>query len=108
VGEILNIIKKYTEALLDASKENSPGASQGELRTWLCLIARMQDKIANRSFKNLAEFRYVETTVTNQKYVHEDTGNRLNLGNASYCSVQNLLSSCLLSRNLKIITYSTV
>jgi len=29
----------------------------------------------------------------NQNFIHEETGSRLNLGNACYYSVQNLLSS---------------
>jgi hypothetical protein len=33
---------------------------------------------------------------------------RLNLGNACYYSVQNLLSSCLISKNLNIKIYNTV
>jgi hypothetical protein len=32
---------------------------------------------------------------------------RLNLGNACYHSLQNLLSSCLLSKNIEIIMYKT-
>jgi hypothetical protein len=33
--------------------------------------------------------------------IHEEIKSRLNLGNACYCSVQNLLSSHLFYRNLK-------
>ena len=38
----------------------------------------------------------------------EEIKNRLNSGNACYHSVQNLLSSRLLSKNLKIKIYRTV
>jgi hypothetical protein len=68
----------------------------------------MQKKIANRSFENMEEFRYVGTTVTNQNLIQEETERTLNSGNACYHSVQNILSSSLLSKNLKITIYKTV
>jgi hypothetical protein len=41
------------------------------------------------------EFRYFGMTVTNQNLIHEEIKCRLNVGNACYQSVQNLLFSCL-------------
>jgi ribosomal protein S2 len=57
-------------------------------------------KIANRCFENVVQFRYLGTTVTNQNLIQEEIKSRLKLGNASYHSVQNLLSSHLLSKNI--------
>jgi hypothetical protein len=48
------------------------------------------------------------TTVTNQNLIQEEIKRRLNSGNASYHSVQCLLSSRLLSKNLKIRIYKTI
>jgi hypothetical protein len=45
---------------------------------------------------------------TNQNLIQEEIKRRLNFGNACYHSVQNLLSSRLLSKNLKIIIYKTI
>ena len=53
-------------------------------------------------------FKYVGTTLTNQKYIAEEIKSRLRSGNACYNSVQNLLSSRLLSKNLKIKIYRTI
>jgi hypothetical protein len=47
-------------------------------------------------------------TLTNQNDIHDEIKRRLNSGNACYYSVQNLLSSCLIPRNLKIKLYKTV
>jgi hypothetical protein len=47
------------------------------------------------------EFKYLGTTLTNKNSIQEETKSRLKLGNACYYSVQNLLSSSLLSNNLK-------
>jgi hypothetical protein len=50
----------------------------------------------------------LETTLTNQNDINDEIKSRLNSGNACYHSVQNLLSSRLISKNLKIKTYKTV
>jgi ribosomal protein S2 len=58
--------------------------------------------VANRCFENVAQFRYLGTTVTNQNLIQEEIKRRRNSGNACYHTVQNILSSRLLSRNIKI------
>jgi hypothetical protein len=61
-------------------------------------------KIANRSFENVGQFKYLGMTVTNRNLFQEEIKRRLNSGN----SVQNLLSSRLLSKNIKIRIYKTI
>jgi len=51
------------------------------------------------------DFKYLGTTLTNQNSIAEEIKSRLRSGNACYHSVQNLLSSRLLSKNLKIKIY---
>ena len=48
------------------------------------------------------------TTLTNQNSIQKEIKSRLKLGNACYHSVQNLLSSSLLSKNLKIKIYRNI
>jgi hypothetical protein len=47
-------------------------------------------------------------TLTNQNDIHDEIKSTLNLGNACYYSVQNLLPYRLISKNLKIKIYKTV
>jgi hypothetical protein len=60
-------------------------------------------KVLNLFFENVALFKYFGTAVTNQNLFQEEIKRRLNSGNTRYHSVHNILSSILLSKNLKII-----
>jgi hypothetical protein len=65
-------------------------------------------KIGNSSFEREEEFVYLGTTLTNQNSIQEEIKSKLKLGIACYHSVQNVLSSSLLSKNLMTKTYRTV
>jgi len=62
-------------------------------------------KIDNRSLERVEEFKYFGKTLTTQNSIQEEIKSRLKSGNVCYHSVQNLLSSSLLSRNLKVKIY---
>ena len=65
-------------------------------------------RIDNSTFERVEEFKYMGTTLTNQNSILEEIRSRLWSGNACYHSVQNLLSSRMLSKNLKIKIYRTI
>jgi len=65
-------------------------------------------RMDNSNFERMEEFKYLGTTLTNQNAIQEEIKSRLRSGNVCYYSVQNLLSSRLLSKNLKIKIYRTI
>jgi hypothetical protein len=64
-------------------------------------------KVANKSFENVAEVRCLGMTMTNQNCICGEVKNRLNSGNSCCVEVENIVSSCPLSTNIKITVYKT-
>ena len=87
---------------LRAGRKKSRGLISGTNNIFFCPQNR------NSSIERVEEFKYLGTTLTNQNSVQEEIKGRLKSGNACYYSVQNLLSSRLLSKNLKIKIYRTI
>jgi hypothetical protein len=63
-------------------------------------------RITNRCFENMTKLKYLGTTVTKSKLYHKEIRNRLNLGNASYHSVQKFcLLVCCKNYNFSVVLY---
>jgi hypothetical protein len=112
LGGSIHSIKKNAEDLVLASKET--GLEVNAEKTKYMIMSRNQNaghnhniKLDNRSSEKVEEFKYPGATITNQS-IHEEIKSRLKSGNACYYSVQNLLSSRLLSKNTKIRAYRTI
>jgi len=80
---------------MDMSRDQNAGRNQS---------VRMD----NNTFERVEEFKYLGTDLTNQNSILEEIKSRLRSGNACYHSVQKLLSSRLLSKNLKVKIYRTI
>jgi hypothetical protein len=99
LGDNVYTVHKNTETLIDASKEVGLEINRENVVYVANLVTRMQVKIADSSFENVSQFKYLEMTLTSQNWILEELKRRFNSGNAYYHSVQNLLSSRLLSKN---------
>jgi hypothetical protein len=113
LADNIDTIEKNTETLIDASKE--VGLEINVEKTKYMLLSRHQNaaqnrdiEIANRWFQNVSQFKYLGTTLTNKNLIQEEIKSRLSSGNDCYHSAQNLLSSHLLSKNLKMGLYMTI
>jgi ribosomal protein S2 len=104
----IDTINKNTETLTDSSKEVSRETKYILLSCQQNAGQNWDIKIANRLFETVSEFRYLGTTVTNQNLIQGEMKRRFNSGNTCYHTVQNLLPSRLLSKNIKIRIYKTI
>ncbi|KAJ4448659.1 hypothetical protein ANN_00049 [Periplaneta americana] len=113
LGENPQTIRENTGILLEASKEI--GLKVNPEKTKYMIMSRDQNivrngniKIGDLSFEEVEKFKYLGATVTNINDTREEIKHRINMGNACYYSVEKLLSSSLLSKNLKVRIYKTV
>ncbi|KAJ4433974.1 hypothetical protein ANN_16293 [Periplaneta americana] len=113
LGENTQTIRENTEILLEASK--AIGLELNPEKTKYMIMSRDQNivrngniKIGDLSLEEVEKFKYLGATVTNINDTQEEITRRINMGNACYYSVEKLLSSSLLSKNLKVRIHKTV
>ncbi|KAJ4432001.1 hypothetical protein ANN_20615 [Periplaneta americana] len=113
LGENTQTIRENTEILLEASK--AVGLEVNPEKTKYMIMSRDQNivrngniKMGDLSFEEVEKFKYLGATVTNINDTREEIKRRINMGSACYYSVEKLLSSSLLSKNLKVRIYKTV
>jgi hypothetical protein len=109
----IDTMKKNTETLIDANKEVGLELSTEKTRYMLLSCHRNAGqnhdiKLANRSSENVAQLKYLGTTVTDQNLIQREVKRRLNSGNACCHSVQKLLSSCLQPKSINIRIYKSI
>ncbi|KAJ4427100.1 hypothetical protein ANN_24715 [Periplaneta americana] len=113
LGENTQTVRENTEILLETSK--AIGLEVNPEKTKYMIMSRDQNivrngniKFGDLSFEEVEKFKYLGATVTNINDTREEIKCRINMGNACYYSVEKLLSSSLLSKNLKVRIYKTV
>jgi len=105
--------RKNKEALVVSSKQTGIEANAEKTKHMIMSCDRYPGKnhnikIHNKAFERVEQFIYLGTILTNQNSIHEDIKSKMKSGNVCYHSVQNVLSSSLLSKNVKSKIYRAV
>jgi hypothetical protein len=65
-------------------------------------------ELGNKSFERMEHLKYLENPLNNQNFIQKEIKSRLKSENASYHSVQSLMSSSLLFKHVNIKIYRTI
>jgi len=104
LGGSIHTLKENAEALVAAAREIGLEVSANKTKYMVMSLDQNARRIHsvridNSTFERVEEFKYLGTTLTNHNSIADDIKSRLRSGSACCHSVQNLLSSRLLSKN---------
>jgi hypothetical protein len=101
LGDSVNTVKDNSETLLGVIRDFGLEINAG--KTMYMIMSRNPNsgqnqnlRIANESFENVARFKHLGTTITNQNDIRDEIKSRLISGNTFSYSVQNILFSRLI------------
>ena len=110
LGENLQTVMENAEIFIKASKNT--GLEVISEKTKYMITSRHQNVIQNQnivignlSFENVGKFPYLGITVTNTNDIREEIKRRISMANACYYLLEEILSSRLLSKKLKVKTH---
>jgi hypothetical protein len=106
-GASVHTVKKRTEALVFANKEIGQEVNAEKIKYMVMPQEKKSGKnhnikISSKSFEMEEQFIYLATTLTNQNYIHKEIKSGLKSENVCYHSAQNVLSSGLIPKNIKV------
>jgi hypothetical protein len=108
----VHTVRKNAEALVVATKET--GLEVNADKSKYMVMSRDWNagqshgvKIDNSSIERVEQFKYLGVTLTDQNSIQEEIKSIMKLGNACYHSVQNLVSSSVLPKNLKNYNFAS-
>ena len=110
LGENLQTFRKNTEIFIKANEDI--GFEVNSQKTKYMITYRQQNitqnpnvVTENLSFENVEKFKYLGVTLINVNNIYEEIKRRINMGNACYYSLEEILISCLLSTKIEVRNY---
>ena len=104
-GDLVELILLYIEIGLEVNADKTKYMLKSPHHN----VGRSHNiKTDNNNFERVEQFKYLRTNLTNQNSIQEEINSRLKSGNACNHSVQDVLFSSFLYKDIKIKIYRTI